>query len=258
MIHKSFFTYRLFIFSFIFILTLFVTPSFAGPPYDTDDPEPVELHHWEIYASSRPVHDVEGWSGTAPHFEVNYGAVKNLQLHVICPCAFNSPNGMSSAYGFGDMELGMKYRFVNETSSIPQIGIFPLVELPTGNQNKGLGNGETQISIPLWLQKTFGRWTSYGGAGYWFNPGNGNKNWLFIGWQIQDQLLDNLSIGAEVYHNTPQVIEGASDNRFNFGMVFDVTDHHHILFSAGRGFNGPVLAQVYIGYQLTLGPAVKQ
>lgn len=24
-------------------------PVFAGPPYETDDPEPTELRHWEIY-----------------------------------------------------------------------------------------------------------------------------------------------------------------------------------------------------------------
>ena len=24
-------------------------PLWAGPPFETDDPEPVEYHHWEIF-----------------------------------------------------------------------------------------------------------------------------------------------------------------------------------------------------------------
>ena len=30
-----------------------------------------------------------GWAGTAPHVEVNYGAVPNVQLHGIAPLAYS-------------------------------------------------------------------------------------------------------------------------------------------------------------------------
>jgi hypothetical protein len=43
----------------------------AGPPFTTDDPEPVEYRHWEIYVASQLEHDKGGWSGTSPHFEIN-------------------------------------------------------------------------------------------------------------------------------------------------------------------------------------------
>jgi hypothetical protein len=57
--------------------------------------------------------------------------------------------------------------------------MFPLVEVPSGDADKGLGNGKTQYFLPVWLQKDFGKWTIYGGGGYWINPGTGNKNWWF-------------------------------------------------------------------------------
>ena len=31
------------------------TVAWAGPPFVTDDPEPVELHHWEVYLASQYV-----------------------------------------------------------------------------------------------------------------------------------------------------------------------------------------------------------
>jgi len=241
----------IFIGLFLFIIA---ASAEAGPPYDTDDPEPVEFKHWEVYCSSRPVHDNDGWSGTAPHFEVNYGALPELQLHVIAPLAFNAPNNSSTNYGISDAEVGVKYRFMKETSTLPQIGIFPLVDMPTGNQSKGLGSGNTQVFIPVWLQKSFGKWTTYGGTGYWINPGTGNKNWWFTGWQIQKQVTNNFNIGVEVYHTTEKSDIENADTRFNLGMNYDVTEHHHILFSAGRSFSNSVLLQGYIGYQLTFGP----
>jgi len=237
-------------------ILLFLIPVYiqAGPPYDTDDPEPVDLHHWEFYAASHSTHDDNGWNATLPHFEVNYGAAPNLQIHAIMPMGYNELPGGESSYGLSDIELGAKYRFIKENKSIPMIGIFPLVELPTGNSSRGLGNGKTQFYIPVWLQKDFGKWTTYGGAGYWINTAGGSKNRVFLGWQVQNRVTKNLSIGTELYHTSPEVTGGESETRFNLGFVYDINENNHLLFSAGKGFQGPVKAQLYAGYQLTLGP----
>jgi hypothetical protein len=50
----------------------------AGPPYITDDPDPVEYRHWEIYMASIFDKQPGAWTTTAPHLEVNYGLVPNL------------------------------------------------------------------------------------------------------------------------------------------------------------------------------------
>src|SRR5258708_838938 len=55
------------------------TLAHAGPPFATDDPEPVEYRHWEIYLGSQYEHGGDGASGTLPHLEVNYGALPELQ-----------------------------------------------------------------------------------------------------------------------------------------------------------------------------------
>jgi len=71
----------------------------AGPSYVTDDPEPVEHKHWEFYLASQLAHDSSGWSGTSPHVEINFGAIPNLQLHLIAPVAFNAPADGSRQFG---------------------------------------------------------------------------------------------------------------------------------------------------------------
>src|ERR1700690_3224212 len=86
----------------------------AGPPYVTDDPEPVEFRHWEFYLATQHSVTRDAASGTAPHVEVNYGAWPGLQLHVIVPLAYARPSGGSTSYGVGDIDLGAKLRFIAE------------------------------------------------------------------------------------------------------------------------------------------------
>ncbi len=235
-------------------LLLIVTKASAGPPYTTDDPEPVEYRHWELYLASQSFRDDVGWTGTAPHVEMNYGVVPDVQLHVITPLAYSIPVSGPSAYGYGDTELGIKFRFVQERKWIPMIGTFPLVEAPTGQQSLGLGNGTTQIFVPVWIQKSFGPWQTYGGVGVWIDLGFTDRHWWYFGWQLQRRLAKWLTLGVEVFHETPHGYGGVSDTRFNLGAVIDFGETHHLLLSGGRGFEGPNLFQGYIAYQITFGP----
>lgn len=238
----------------LYLFLLFNTnTAISGPPYDTDDPVPVDFRSWELYFSSHSNYKRTLVQSTLPHFEINYGVIKNVQLHLIIPMAFNAVHGVKNNYGIGDIEAGVKYCFIQETRYLPQIGIFPLCEIPTGNSTKELGNGKAQFFIPVWLQKSFGdKWQTYGGYGYWINSGTGNRNWSYIGLQVQHQLAKNVSIGVEIYHVSPDTKVSDSDSRFNIGSVFDLNSKNHILISLGRSFKNNTLLQCYIGYLFTI------
>jgi hypothetical protein len=246
------------ILSFLFLLALpaaYPAPAWAGPPFVTDDPEPVEYRHWEVYAASQYQNDSDGVQFTAPHVEVNYGVVPNMQLHLIVPLLYANPRGEASNYGPGDVEIGVKYRFAEETRLLPQAGIFPLVELPSGDSERNLGSGEVQAFLPLWLQKSFGNFTTYGGGGYWINPGAGNKNYWLLGWEAQYDLSEALTLGGEIFHYTASSVGGGDRTGFNAGGIINIDDHNHILFSAGTDFHGPALFSMYAAYQLAFGPS---
>jgi outer membrane putative beta-barrel porin/alpha-amylase len=238
----------------IFCIVAAAQLASAGPPFNTDDPEPVEYQHWEVYLASRSLHDKGGWSGTLPELEVNYGVIPNLQLHLIAPVSYVAPAHDGTRFGYGDTELGAKYRFFEETEFLPQVGAFPLVELPSGDRKRGLGTGHVEAFFPIWLQKSFEPWTTYGGGGYWVNPGKGNRNWWFIGWELQREVFPGLILGAEVFHETPSEKDGESDTRLNFGAIYDFSDSYHLLLSAGHTVQGPSGFQSYIAFQITFGP----
>ncbi len=225
----------------------------AGPPFLTDDPETLEKRHGEFYLASQAHWSRSSKDITLPHGEVNYGLMSDFQLHLIMPLHHVQEEGERKQYGYGDTEFGVKFRFLKESSYIPMAGIFPLVEIPTGDKEKGLGNGKAQYLLPLWLQKRWGRWSSYGGGGYWINPGEGNKNYWVCGWQGQYDFLPALSLGAEVFYSGPGEEDGESLTVFNLGAVLNFGEAHHLLLSAGRSLRGPKGYLAFIAYQLTAG-----
>ena len=76
---------RIYPLTLILLGLIFSAKVFAGPPYITDDPEPVGYQHWEIYFASIFTNQPDVWTSTAPHVEVNYGIVPEFNFIRSCP-----------------------------------------------------------------------------------------------------------------------------------------------------------------------------
>jgi hypothetical protein len=225
----------------------------AGPPFRTDDPEPVDYQHWEYYTFSTGTHVDGDTGGVAPGVEFNYGMLPDVQLHIVAPLStFDSPAGGPTRFGPGDTEIGFKYRFIQEDKdgARPMVGIFPMVEVPSGDVTRGLGAGHYRLYLPVWVQKSYGDWTTYGGGGYWINRDDafGDKNYWFFGWLLQKKVTDKLTIGGEIFHQTANNISTVDSTGFNIGAIYDFDDHNHLLVSAGRGFQNTSQTNLYSWY----------
>ncbi len=235
------------------LLLALAAPAVAGPPFLTDDPEPVELGHWEAYVfgtldSARDLRSVD-----APAFEVNFGAAPETQLHLVVPLTNATPTGGAPSHGLGDVELGVKYRFVDEAPGRPQVGVFPMLELPTGDAARQLGNGRLWARLPLWLQKSWGPWTTYGGAGYAVNRAPGAESYWFAGWLVQRDLGGGLALGGEAYAHGADAEGGEGAAILDVGGTLDFRPGFSLLFSAGHTFAGERHAVAYLGLYWTWG-----
>ena len=235
-------------------LFIFVFSVAGGPPFFTDDPDPVKFRHWEFYVASAQTRNSLDYSGTAPHFEINYGFAPNAMLHVIAAAGFDLPKNRTLRYGLGDTEIGLKYRFVEETDGRPQIGTFPHLEVPTGASSRGLGSGNYRLFLPIWIQKSWGDWTSYGGGGYCINPGPENKNYWWFGWEVQRDISKAVTLGAEIFASTPSVKGELTTVGLNLGAILSIGGGAAALVSVGRDIRGPNTFFMYVGYYLTFGP----
>jgi hypothetical protein len=225
--------------------------AFSGPPFGTDDPETVKYKHWEYYVASLNSSQFGVWSGTSPHFEINYGLGRNLQVHLLLPVNYTHSSAGGSHFGYADTEAGIKFRFISETENRPQVGIFPLIEMPTVKDSE-FSSGRPKIYLPLWLQKSWGKLTTYGGGGYWINPGKDNRNWIYTGWEVQYDLSQILMLGGEVYYHSADKKSGKPVTGFNIGGAVSFSEKLHIIFSAGKNLSGDRIFNSYIGLLWTI------
>ncbi len=252
----------------LFALTLAVTQSWAqGPPYQTDDPVPVDLHHYEFYvfggADGTPVE----MDSIGPAFEFNWGALPRLQLHAILPWGVVAPSNNpiylpsgtgSTVFGLTDMELGAKIAFIKEGKHMPQIGSFTMFEMPTGSAQKGLGVGKVWYKLPIWLQKNVGDWTFDGGGGYQVVPQVGYRNFPYTGWLVKKKLNERLELGAEVFAHGR---EGPAAPQTEASTMLDIGGYYHFkahpgqqfLFAYGHSVAGQTENYAYIGLYWTWG-----
>jgi hypothetical protein len=127
-------------------LLTFPAPAWAGPPYDTDDPEPTDYRHWEIYLFGAGARSGGAFDGSAG-IDLNYGVVKEVQLTATLPADFT--RGAGARTGIGDVELGVKYRFYHDDAAGFSITAFPRLILPSSGKTHG--SGKTGLLLPIWV-----------------------------------------------------------------------------------------------------------
>ena len=215
------------------ILLAIAAPALAGPPYETDDPQPTDLGHWEIYnfVAADGVH--RDWDGTVG-VDLNYGPVKDVQLTATLPIVLShdgGAGGIGTRAGGGDVELGVKYRFLHVEKEGIDAAIFPRVILPTASRR--FGTGRASFLLPVWAQKDFGKWSIFGGGGYTINPGAGNRDFWQAGLAITRDVSKRLSLGGEATLEGADAVGGHSSAGLGLGGIYKLGGPFNLLFSGG-------------------------
>lgn len=247
----------------LLVLVFAAGEAWAGPPFQTDDPDPVPLGHYEFYTFGASDGTVAGGTDLfVPALEFNWGAVPNVQIHAVLPMDVNFAPGHGPVnYGLTDTELGVKYRFVQEGKHRPEIGTFPFIELPSGSAARGLGVGSTWYRLPVWIQKSWGDWTTYGGAGRVVTNAPGYKSYTFVGWLGQRKLNNRWTLGAEVFGHGEQGIASTvprSATMLDAGGYYYFTPGFELLFCIGHSISGEAETYSYLGLYWTWGKDKKK
>ncbi len=238
-----------------------------GPPYQTDDPVPVDLHHYEFYIFGGVDGTTAEIDSTGPAFEFNWGAIPRVQIHAILPWGEVAPSNNPvylpggsgpSAFGLTDVELGAKIAFIKESKHVPQIGSFTMFEMPTGSLTKGLGVGKIWYKLPIWLQKNSGKWLFDGGGGYQVVPQTGYRNFPYAGFLVKKVLNERLELGAEVFAHGSEGFAAAqteSSTMIDLGGYYHFKNHpgEQFLFAYGHSVAGQTENYAYVGMYWTWG-----
>ncbi len=239
-----------------------------GPPYQTDDPVPVDYKHYEFYIFGATDGTPVEMDSVGPAFEFNWGALPRVQLHAILPWGSINPSNKlvylpagtgPQAFGLTDMELGAKIAYIKESKHVPQIGTFTMFEMPTGNYDSGLGVGKVWYRLPVWLQKKIGPWLLDGGAGETLVPQTGYRNFPYGGFLLKYTFSgDRLEFGGEVFAHGK---EGLATPQTEASTLIDLGGYYHFkhnpneqfLLCYGHSVAGQTENYAYVGMYWTWG-----
>jgi hypothetical protein len=217
--------------------------ALAGPPYLTDDPQPTDTGHWEVYDYVLGVKSPDGLDGETG-LDINYGAAKNLQLTAVVPLGYSargySLDGLD--VGTGTLEFAAKLKLLHQSdgSWLPDFSVFPRVFVPT---NSKFGPARANLWLPVWAEKDFGPWSVFGGGGYQINPGPGEKGFWQGGIALTRGFGERASLGAELWRQTDDAPGEGGFTAVNLGATWRLTKYWSLIGSAGpawedRGAHG--------------------
>lgn len=224
-------------------------PALAGPPYITDDPEPTATGHYEIYFFGAGASARDGRDGSTG-IDFNFGAANDLQLTATLPINWIAPKDGGDAAGLGNIELAAKYRFLHQGDAGVDVAFFPRVFLPAGSS--AVGENHASLLLPVWLQRTSGAWTVFGGGGCEINRGGDSRDFCMLGAALTFQATERLQIGSEVYHQTADTRGGHASTNFDVGATYDINSHWHLLASAGPGLQNRTTTDHTVWYAALL------
>lgn len=252
----------------IFVILPFGSRLFAqGPPFQVDDPVPVDYRHYEFYIFGGADGTPAEMDFAGPALEFNWGAAPRVQLHAILPWGgifpanktVYAPGGTGpSEFGLTDLELGVKLAIFKETKTTPQIGTFTMFEMPTGNYDKGLGVGKVWYRLPVWLQKNEGKWLFDGGAGETVVPQVGYHDFPYGGFLVKREVNERIELAAELFSHGA---EGFAAPQTQMSTMIDAGGYWHLkkapdtefLFAYGHSIAGQTENYAYAGIYWTWG-----
>jgi len=151
------------------------------------------------------------------------------------------PEGAASKSGLSDMDIWGKVSVVTDPVKI-SLGV--LLSLPTGNSDKLLGTGETDVEFFGGIRKDFAHLTLVGNAGFRVNqdPDFGDltlegKNSVLVGGALLFPAGDRVVLSAEWAFETERYRGLDSDSRLLGGFEYRQNESVRFRAAAGGGIS---------------------
>lgn len=158
-------------------VSLAAPPVFAAMPLSTDDTGTQGKDRFQVEIGLETVHDKEAENGNTTKSTggelsgtISWGLGDNVDLIAGVPWSWSNvrENGVTTSdnNGFGDLSLQLKWRCVETGDERFSIAVKPGITLPTGDDDKGFGNGRLSGGVTLIATHTGGLGALHLNLGY--------------------------------------------------------------------------------------------
>lgn len=217
------------------VLVLGPAPAWAGRPLDTEDTGTVEPGKAELELSAdytkNPEDNTWGLKGV-----LGFGVLPRLEARVESALLLVDPDDQRSRAGIGDSLFGVKYRLLDEAEALPAVLGALTLRLPTGDDDRGLGDEDVDVGLLAVVSRAFGPLTLTWNGGYTFVTRDKELDfWTFAGsveyriaraWVLVAEGVG--TVGADSEPDTAVLRAGA---------VYAITDRIRLDTAVGFGVN---------------------
>jgi hypothetical protein len=130
------------------------------------------------------------------------------------------------------------------------VAIFPRVFLPAGSA--AVGERNVSLLLPVWVEKDWGKWTVFGGGACDLNQSRTTKSYCLTGWTVTRQVLPNLQLGVEIYHQTSPTTDGRATTSIGAGAKYDLNENIHLLGYIAPTIENASMTSRYVWYSSVL------
>jgi hypothetical protein len=181
------------------LLFLLSSSVFAARPLTTDDAGTVEKGKFQFETgfdfTRQDNHDRE----ISPSLTISYGLLEKMDVGIGSGYLFVLPKEGENENGFGDTELKLKYRLLDERDWMPSFAMTGNLKIPTASESKGLGSGKTDFGINTIVTKNLSkRWVIHLNFGYTFLGEHGVNNEFNYSAAAQFILSDKWALVGEI------------------------------------------------------------
>ena len=219
------------------VLLMLSATAWPGPPMIGEDPGILEPGQWEIIVAMNGESRPSTESAELPVLDVTYGLTPNTQISVLLPRQHIEPRGESSRTGWGNGQIGYKWRFFsNETV---ELAVAPLYSHPLdhGSTVRGLVEDVSILSLPVVASLAAGEWTWNVQLGYAITSTSTNL------WDYAVTLGHPLGRSAQLFLEAWGTADDNFDNsamNYRVGLDFAFSERTHLLAAIG----GPITSDL--------------
>jgi hypothetical protein len=243
----------------IYLIFIQTNLSIAAPPLVTDDAAVIPVGSWEYILSTASESRLAVDSAELPSLEVSYGFAESMQLTGIIARQVVNERSRSSRSGWGNAELGYKWRFYGEDNAA--LAFAPGYSFPVNSSSRirGLVEDERVLSLPLLGTIARGRWEVSGQVS--LDITSNSTNGIGYGVATGYALTETLNLVAEIYgeefSGDQQIFSGekVDDGITNWraGLTWEFRPGINLLAAWGGNINSNLPAEDELDYEYFLG-----
>ena len=197
----------------------------AGSSYETDS----ECHHYDF--------PVALTYGVMPRWDIAAGFGGQLEQRT----RHEHEGEDRRASGLADLNLATKWMFLKESTYLPRQTVCPSVTLPTADDKKGLGSGETDYDLTWMASTSIGeRFGVHLNVGYsWLGDPSGEDvgDLVHGGLAADYKLTDSLQCIGEVF-GEEELEDHETAWQYRTGFRCEVADDFSLVVAAGSRISG--------------------